>query len=94
MPRLAALRTQDGRPLRLLNVLDEFTRVATGFEGVLAIGSGRVITVLERLIAEHGKPEVIRSDNRKEFTAASLISWLCEQCVTAVQVAKVSPQQN
>ncbi len=89
-----SLRTQDGRPLRLLNVVDEFTRVAVGFDVARAIGSGRVKTALERLFAEHGKPEVIRSDNGKEFTAATLTAWLAEEGVTAVQVAKASPQQN
>jgi transposase InsO family protein len=80
--------------LRLLNVVDEYTRKGVGFEVARSIGARRVKTSLERLFAEHGRPELIRSDNGKEFTSAELVAWLAEQGVTAVQVAKGSPQQN
>lgn len=89
-----ALRTQDGQPLRLLNVVDEYTRVAVGFHVARAMGSRAVQAVLERLFAQHGRPELIRSDNGKEFVAATLVAWLASQGVTAVPVAKASPQQN
>jgi putative transposase len=89
-----SLRTVDGRPLRLLNVVDEHTRKGVGYDIARSIGARRVKTALERLFAESGKPELIRSDNGKEFTSTELISWLAEQGVTAVQVAKASPQQN
>ena len=89
-----SLRTVDGRPLRLLNVVDEYTRKGVGFDIARSIGARRVKTTLERLFTEHGRPELIRSDNGKEFTSTELISWLAEQGVTAVQVAKASPQQN
>ena len=89
-----SLRTEDGRPLRLLNVVDEYTRRGIGFDIARSIGARRVKTALERLFAEHGRPELIRSDNGREFTASELTTWLGEQGVTAVQVAKASPQQN
>lgn len=89
-----ALRTQDGRALRLLNVVDEHTRVAVGFEVARAIGSRRVRAALEGMFAVHGAPEMIRSDNGREFTSGELIAWLCGQGVEAVQVARASPQQN
>ena len=89
-----SLRTVDGRPLRLLNVVDEYTRRGVGFDIARSIGARRVKTALERLFHEHGRPELLRSDNGREFVAAELVSWLGEQGVTAVQVAKASPQQN
>lgn len=89
-----SLRTVDGRRLRLLNVVDEYTRKGVGFDIARSIGARRVKTTLERLFAEHGTPELIRSDNGKEFTSTGLVAWLAEQGVTAVQVAKASPQQN
>jgi transposase InsO family protein len=89
-----ALRTQDGRPIRLLNVVDEYTRRGIGFEVARSIGAPRVKSTLERLFAERGRPELIRSDNGKEFTSTKLLDWLAKQGVTAVQVAKASPQQN
>jgi putative transposase len=89
-----SLRTQDGRPLRLLNVVDEYTRRGVGFDVARSIGARRVRTALERLFGEDRRPELIRSDNGKEFTSVELTVWLEEQGVTAVQVAKASPQQN
>jgi putative transposase len=89
-----SLRTQDGRPLRLLNVVDEYTRVAVGFHVARSIGARAVVTTLERLFTEHGAPDCIRSDNGKEFVAGSVTSWLTEHGVEAVPVAKASPQQN
>jgi putative transposase len=89
-----SLRTQDGRPLRLLNVVDEYTRRGIGFDVARSIGARRVKITLERLFTECGKPGLIRSDNGKEFTSTELVTWLAEQGVTAVQVAKASPQQN
>jgi putative transposase len=89
-----SLRTQDGRPLRLLNVVEEYTRKGVGFDVARSIGARRFKATLERLFAEGGKPELIRNDNGKEFTSTELIAWLAEQGVTAVQVAKACPQQN
>lgn len=49
---------------------------------------------LARLFTEHGPPVCLRSDNGKEFIAASVLDYLAGQGVTAVPVAKGSPQQN
>jgi putative transposase len=46
-----SLRTQDGRPLRLLNIVDEYTRKGVGFDVARSIGARRVKTTLERLFA-------------------------------------------
>ncbi|MFI7589945.1 IS3 family transposase [Spongisporangium articulatum] len=89
-----ALRTQDGRPLRVLNVVDEYTRVAVGFHVARSIGTRAVQKVLEGLFQTHPPPQLIRSDNGKEFISSGLIQWLGDQGVTAVPVAKASPQQN
>jgi transposase InsO family protein len=49
---------------------------------------------LEQLFARYGKPRVLRSDNGREFIAASLGEWLEEQGVTRAFIEKGSPQQN
>jgi putative transposase len=89
-----ALRTVDGRPLRLLNIVDEYTRVAVGFHVARSIGARTVQTVLAGLFETKTPPALIRSDNGKEFIAATVVSWLAERGVTAVPVARASPQQN
>ncbi|BBH18129.1 transposase [Nocardioides baekrokdamisoli] len=87
-------RTDDGRAVRVLNVIDEFTRVALGSWVARSIGAMHVQEHLEALFEVHGKPSLIRADNGREFVADSLREWLTEQGVRAVFVAKASPQQN
>ena len=87
-------RTRDGASLRILNVVDEYTRVALGCRVDRSIGANAVIVELERLFDRHGKPHVLRSDNGREFIAASLGQWLAEQGVQTAFIEKGSPQQN
>jgi putative transposase len=87
-------RTRTGGPIRILNVVDEYTRVALGSRVARSIGAGDVRAELECLFARHGKPEVLRSDNGREFIAASLGAWLAEQGVKTAFIEKGSPQQN
>ena len=87
-------RTRDGSPVRILNVVDEYTRVGLGCRVARSIGAGEVIKELERLFDQHGRPEVLRSDNGREFVADSLTGWLSEQGVKTAFIEKGSPQQN
>ena len=86
--------TRDGGALRILNVVDEYTRLALGCRVARSIGVSDVRDELERLFAEHGRPRVLRSDNGREFIAASLGAWLAEQAVKTAFIEKGSPQQN
>ncbi len=87
-------RTSDGGPIRILNIVDEYTRVALGSRVARSIGARDVINELERLFRAHGKPEVLRSDNGREFIADSLGDWLAKQGVKTAFIEKGSPQQN
>jgi putative transposase len=87
-------RTQSGSAIRILNVVDEYTRVALGSRVARSIGARDMIAALEQLFAEHGKPQVLRSDNGREFVAAGLGEWLAEQGVQTAFIEKGSPQQN
>lgn len=89
-----AERTADGAPVRILNVIDEFTRRCVGAHVARSIGARDVRRVLERLFAANGAPAILRSDNGREFSADVLVDWLVEHGVTAAFVAKASPQQN
>ena len=53
----------NGRMVRILSVVDVFTRECLALEADTCLGSGRVTRVLERLIDERGLPEGLRSDN-------------------------------
>jgi transposase InsO family protein len=88
-----SLRTGAGTRLRVLNVVDEFTRVCVGSAVHYSIGATEVRRTMEGIFAVHGRPAIIRSDNGREFIATGLLEWLREQGVDPIQVAKASPQQ-
>jgi len=61
--------TEDGGRLKLLTVLDEFTRESPAIELGRSIRARNVISVLEYLFMVRGVPKFIRSDNGPEFIA-------------------------
>jgi transposase InsO family protein len=87
-------RTREGGPLRILNVVDEYTRLALGSRVAGSIGAREVVRHLEQLFAKHGKPQLLRSDNGREFIADSLGAWLAGEGVQTAFIEKGSPQQN
>jgi putative transposase len=87
-------RTVDGGALRILNVIDEHTRVALGSLVARSIGAREVTVHLGRLFAAHGRPAFIRADNGRDFIADTVQEWLAEQKVRPVFIEKASPQQN
>ena len=64
-----ACRTEDGRPVRMLTVIDEFTRECMAIRTARRIRSDDVIHTFTELFVLNGVPEHIRSDNGPEFTA-------------------------
>jgi transposase InsO family protein len=89
-----ASRTEDGRALRILNVVDEYTRRCLVSHADRHIGSGRVAEVLADAFKRHGAPGLLRSDNGREFIADNLKAWLEGQGVGQLFIEKGSPQQN
>ena len=68
-------QTADGRMLKLLNIVDEFTREALEMLVERSINADHAVAVLERLVAERGAPEHVRCDNGPELTANALRDW-------------------
>ena len=68
--------TAGGKRLKVLSVLDEYTRVVLALVPGRSLTSAAVKGVLARLFARHGRPAVIRSDNGPEFIAFELVEWL------------------
>lgn len=83
-----------GRKLKLLTVLDEFTRESLAIEVGTSIRTDRVIEVLQSLFAQRGRPEFLRSDNGPEFVARKLQTWLAEAGTQTHYIAPGSPWQN
>ncbi len=85
---------QNGTLLRILTVMDEFTREGLAGEVATSIPAARVTTVLERLVVGHGTAAFIRSDNGPEFVAIALHGWLAHQQVTTIYIDPGGPWQN
>jgi len=83
-----------GRRVRILSVVDAYTRECLALEADTSLGSGRVTRVLERLIAERGRPENVRSDNGPEFTSRRMLSWAEDWKVGLVPIQPGRPMQN
>ena len=84
----------NGRMVRILSVVDVFTRECLALEADTCLGSGRVTRVLERLIEERGRPESLRSDNGPEFTARRMLGWAEERNINLVHIQPGRPMQN
>jgi putative transposase len=65
----------NGRTIKLLNVIDEFTREALAVEIDHSIDADRVVAILDKLAGEHGYPLYLRFDNGPEFAAHAVADW-------------------
>ena len=86
--------THDGRKLRMLTVIDEFTRESLAVEVRRTFKSDDVIDTLTWLFIERGPPEHIRSDNGPEFTAKAIRAWLKRLDVKTLFITPGSPWEN
>jgi len=87
-------RTEDGRQLKLLVVIDEFTRECLATEVGRTFTARDVMLTLQYLFAIRGAPEHLRSDNGPEFIAKELQRWLERAAVGTLYIQKASPWEN
>lgn len=83
-----------GRGIRILTIVDCFTRESPALLVHSSISSRMITRILERLIAERGKPEAIRCDNGPEFTSRQLLGWCEERDIRLVHIQPGRPMQN
>jgi transposase InsO family protein len=86
--------SEDGRKLKFLTVLDEWTRESPAIEVGRSITSKDVISVLEYLFMVRGMPQFIRSDNGPEFIAEAVKRWLGERSVGPLYIEPGCPWEN
>ena len=91
---MVAARTTDGRPLRFLAILDEYSRECLSLTVARRIRSQDVLDELCELFRIRGTPEYIRSDNGSEFTAKAVREWLGRLGVRTLFIAPGSPWEN
>ena len=87
-------RTQDGRAIKVLTVIEEYSRESLAIVVARKIKSDDVLHCLTDLFVKHGPPEHIRSDNGPEFTAKAVRSWLGRIGVKTLFIAPGSPWEN
>jgi putative transposase len=85
---------EDGRRVRLLAVVDAFTRACLAIEVDTSIGGRRVVEVLHRLVETRGKPAVLITDNGPEFVGRALDAWAYAQGIRLHFIEPGKPNQN
>jgi putative transposase len=83
-----------GQRFRALTILDEGNREGLAIEVATSIPSPRVVRVLEDLVALHGRPRALRTDNGPEFIAQPLVDWCEAHGVALHYIQPGKPDQN
>jgi putative transposase len=87
-------RTHDGRSLRMLTMVDEYTRECLALDVERRLDSENVMERLAALFTARGTPTCIRSDNGSEFTATAVREWLGRLGVETLFIEPGSPWEN
>ena len=91
---MAMIRTTDGRPVRILAIIDEYTRECLSLYVARRIKHQDVLDQLYELFIDRGTPGFIRSDNAPEFTAKAVREWLAHTGVGPLYIEPGSPWEN
>lgn len=83
-----------GKSLKMLTLIDEYTRECLAVEVGVSIKSERVREILQRVCLEKDFPEMIRSDNGSEFIAQAVNNWLAENEIKPIFIEPGKPWQN
>lgn len=84
----------NGRKIRILNVIDDYNREALMCEVDYSFPSEKVVKLVEQLIDWHGKPSSIRTDNGTEFIAKAFEGFCSNSCIQHIRIQKGKPMQN
>lgn len=87
-------RTHNGRPFKLFNVIDEYTREVLAIKVARNLTSEHVQDVLSELFVERGVPDHVRSDNGPEFIATKLRLWFEKLELKPLFITPGSPWEN
>jgi putative transposase len=87
-------QTQDGRKVRLMTLIDEFTRECLAIRVARRINSLGVLETMADAMLVRGVPEHIRSDNGPEMTAKAVRSWLAGVGAKTLYIEPGSPWEN
>jgi len=83
-----------GRSIRVLNVIDAYTRESLAMEVDTSFAGLRVTRVLDEIIAKRGLPQAIRCDNGPELTSRRFLAWNLERKINLIHTEPGKPTQN
>ena len=83
-----------GKSLKMLTLIDEYSRECLAVEVGISITSQKVRTILQRICLGRGFPEMLRSDNGAEFIGQAVNLWLAENAIKPLFIAPGKPWQN
>src|SRR5919202_1784877 len=86
--------TEDGRRLKMMPIVDEYSRQCLALEAERSISAEGVVEILDLLFSERGEPAYIRSDNGPEFIAEALKQWLATSGVKTLYIEPGAPWEN
>jgi len=89
-----SIRTYDGRKVRLLTMIDEFTRECLAIRAVRKMNSQHVLDLMAELFILKGVPDHLRLDNGPEMTASAVRDWLGKVGVKTLYIEPGSPWEN
>lgn len=87
-------RTHDGRPFRILTLVDEYTRESWAMPVTRKLNSEDVLQTLADVMVERGVPTYLRSDNGAEMTAHRVRNWLAAVGAKTLYIEPGSPWEN
>ena len=87
-------RSADGRVIKCLTVVDDATHEAVAVVAERAIGGEMLTRIMGRLCRERGYPQVIRTDNGKEFCGKAMLGWCHAHGVKLRLIEPGKPNQN
>jgi transposase InsO family protein len=87
-------QTEQGGSLRILTLIDEYTKECLAIHAGYSIRAVDAITVLEAPIQRYGTPRHLRSDNGQEFIAQAIQDWLKTHWVRSVYIQPGAPWEQ
>jgi putative transposase len=87
-------RLENGRKVRILNIIDDFNREALLMQVEFSFPSAALVDLVKQVIEWRGKPESIRTDNGTEFIAHAFETFCTDNNIEHIKTQKGKPMQN
>jgi putative transposase len=87
-------RVATGRAIKCLAIVDDATHEAIAVVPEHSIGGDHLVRILDRVCAHRGKPQIIRTDNGKEFTGRAMLTWAHRNGIALRLIEPGKPTQN